>query len=60
MKRYYNNNNNKTHRRWLKIYRQIKYLLNIYFTPWSQANNGMINKNTLLCLMIFHMVFDNP
>lgn len=43
-----------------KIYRHIKYFLSFCFTAWSQINNGTISKNTLLCLVIFHVVFDYP
>lgn len=60
MKRYYFNKKNKTHKKWLKTYIQIIYLLNIYFILWSQASNGTISKNTLLFLVIVHIVFDNP
>lgn len=43
-----------------KIQRYAKYLLNTFFTAWSQTNIGTISKNTLLCLVIFYTVFDNP
>lgn len=42
------------------MYKTIKYILGIYLAAEPQINNGRISKNTLLCLEIFHMIFDNP